>query len=159
MNSFSGRKRNHPPTRARSPTTIARVLCLRKKGVIGFPIEAATPPGKSCGRWSPATSQLELLKRSGAEGRIETLAVDGNSAELCEIRARGNVVVLVSLISLELSQFDTFSLVRKKVVVVLRILRIDQEHMHIGSIGCLETREAQHQFAFGAFVDRRSTAG
>jgi hypothetical protein len=40
-------------------------------------------------------------------------------AELCEIGACGNIVVLISLVSFQLSEFDAFEVVLEEVIVVL----------------------------------------
>src|SRR5580704_14463404 len=51
---------------------------------------------------------LELLESGGAEVCVEALAVDGDSLELAEIRAAGDVVILVAFVAFEFAKLNAF---------------------------------------------------
>src|SRR6266403_737083 len=89
----------------------------------------------------------ELLQRRRSKVRIEPLAVDRNRLELCQVRSRGNFVILISLIPLQLPQFHLFRVVFQEIGIVHCILRRHQDHVHIRPVRSLEIGQPQYESA------------
>ena len=70
-----------------------------------------------------------------------------------------DVVILVSLIALELAEFDALNVVLEEVVVVLCIICSNEQHMHVRTVGCFEVGKAKGDFAVSSLVDGCASAG
>src|SRR6266850_473745 len=110
MNSFSGLNAHHVPAITGTPITI-RIHLLRDSHEPVFVFIVFSRRNGQCDLPdSPSLlfESLKLLQRRRPEVRIETLAVDRNRPELCQVRPRWNLVILVAFISLQLPS-STFS--------------------------------------------------
>src|ERR1700678_1033974 len=66
------------------------------------------------------TTPSELLKRGGAEVRVEPLAINRDGLKLLQIGIFGYVLVLVALISFQSTKLDLLGAVLQEIRVVVR---------------------------------------
>src|SRR5580704_11708960 len=105
-------------------------------------------------RFNSSQVSLELLERSGAEVRVEPLAIDRDGLKFVEVRSGRYVVVLVSFVTFQRTQLKLVGAVLEKVRVVIRVLCRDQNDVHVRSVECLEVRQAKYQASVSFLVNR-----
>lgn len=87
-----------------------------------------------------------------AEICIEALAI-ATGMKFSEVSTCRDVVILVSFIALELAECDTLDVVLKEVVVVLRVICSNEQHMQVKTVRCLEAGNAKGQLAVRSHID------